>query len=151
MRVCDDRKMSESPDPEHDPDASRELFDDALIRTHLANERTFLAWLRTAVVLLGVGLGAIALGGTHGFEEAVALALGGTRDFEEAGALVLGGVSVLTALVMVLWAYVSFGATTTGIERRRYRPPRAFIATATALVAVTGVVVIALLAVEALD
>ena len=89
------------------------------------------------MVLLGVGLGAIALGGTHGFEEAVAL--------------VLGGVSVLTALVMVLWAYVSFGATTAGIERRRYRPPRAFIATATALIAVTGLVVIALLAVEALD
>ena len=115
----------------------RELFDDALIRTHLANERTFLAWLRTAVVLLGVGLGAIALGGA--------------RDFEETVALVLGGVSVVTALVMVLWAYASFGATTAGIERRRYRPPRAFIATATALVAVTGVVVIALLAVEALD
>ena len=125
------------PDPEHDPDTSRELFDDALIRTHLANERTFLAWLRSAVVLLGVGLGAVALGGSDGFEEVVAL--------------VLGGVSVVTALVMVLWAYVSFGATTAGIERRRYRPPRAFIATATALIAVTGLVVIALLAVEALD
>jgi putative membrane protein len=126
------------PDPEHDPSGeSRELFDDALIRTHLANERTFLAWLRTAVVLLGVGLGAIALGGSG--------------DFEEVVALVLGGVSVLTALVMVLWAYVSFGATTAGIERRRYRPPRAFITTATALIAVTGLVVIVLLAVEALD
>ena len=98
------------PDPEHDPDASRELFDDALIRTHLANERTFLAWLRTAVVLLGVGLGAIALGGSGRFEEAVALAL--------------GGVSLAAALVMVVWAYVSFGATTAGIERRRYRPGR---------------------------
>ena len=125
------------PDPEHDPDTSRELFDDALIRTHLANERTFLAWLRSAVVLLGVGLGAVALGGSGNFEEVVALAL--------------GGVAVVTALVMVLWAYVSFGSTTAGIERRRYRPPRAFIATATALIAVTGLVVIALLAVEALD
>src|SRR3990172_7644358 len=103
-------------------------FDDALIRTHLANERTFLAWLRSAVVLLGVGLGAVALGGT--------------RDFEEAVALVLGGVSVVTALVMVLWAYVIFGAPTVGIERRRYRPPRAVIATATALIVVTGAVVI---------
>ncbi|MBF8286491.1 MAG: hypothetical protein HW393_305 [Dehalococcoidia bacterium] len=126
------------PDPDEAASGEgREPFDDALIRTHLANERTFLAWLRTAVVLLGVGLGAIALGGSG--------------DFEETVALVLGGVSVVTALVMVLWAYASFGATTAGIERRRYRPPRAFIATATALVAVTGVVVIALLAVEALD
>ena len=124
------------PDPEHHPSGD-EPFDDALIRTHLANERTFLAWLRSAVVLLGVGLGAVALGGSGGSEAVVAL--------------VLGGVSVAAALVMVLWAYVSFGATSAGIERRRYRPPRAFIATATALVAVTGVVVIALLAVEALD
>jgi len=127
-----------APNPEHDPSGEgRELFDDALIRTHLANERTFLAWLRSAVVLLGVGLGAVALGGSGRFEEVVAL--------------VLGGVAVAAALVMVVWAYVSFGVTTAGIERRHYRPPRAFIATATALVAVTGVVVIALLAVEALD
>jgi len=123
--------LTQPPDPDDEP------FDDALIRTHLANERTFLAWLRSAVVLLGVGLGAVALGGSGRFEEVVAL--------------VLGGVSVVAALIMVLWAYFSFGATTAGIERRRYRPPRAFIATATALVAVTGVVVIALLAVEALD
>jgi len=129
--------MTSSPGPEHDPEASRELFDDALIRTHLANERTFLAWLRSAVVLLGVGLGAVALGGSG--------------DFEEVVALVLGGVSVVAALVMVVWAYASYAATTVGIERRRYRPPRAFIATATALIAVTGLVVIALLAVEALD
>ena len=27
-------------------------------RTHLANERTFLAWLRTAVALIGLGLAA---------------------------------------------------------------------------------------------
>ena len=127
-----------APDPEHDPDASRELFDDALIRTHLANERTFLAWLRSAVVLLGVGLGAVALGGSG--------------DFEEVIALIAGGISVATALIMVVWAYVSFAVTTAGIERHhRYRPPQAFIATATLLIVVAGAVVIALLAVEALD
>jgi len=112
-------------------------FDDALIRTHLANERTFLAWLRSAVVLLGVGLGAVALGGSGNFEEVVAL--------------LLGGVSAVAALTMVVWAYVSFAQTAAGIERRVYRTPRAFIATATLLVAATGAVVIALLAVEALD
>ncbi len=41
-------------------------FDKALVRTHLANERTFLAWLRSALVLVGVGLGAIALGSDSG-------------------------------------------------------------------------------------
>jgi uncharacterized membrane protein YidH (DUF202 family) len=48
-----------SPDPEHASGESHELFDDALIRTHLANERTFLA---TATVLIAVtGLVVIAL------------------------------------------------------------------------------------------
>lgn len=126
--------MSAGPEPDHH---HHETDDDALIRTHLANERTFLAWLRSAVVLLGVGLGAVALGGTG--------------DFEEVIALVLGAVSAAAALVMVGWAFFSFGGTTAAIERRRYRPPRTFIATATALVAVTGAVVIVLLAAEALD
>jgi putative membrane protein len=33
-----------------------ELKDDARIRDHLANERTFLAWLRTGVAAMGLGV-----------------------------------------------------------------------------------------------
>ncbi len=112
-------------------------FDEALIRTYLANERTFLAWLRSAVVLLGVGVGAIALGTTSGASEGLAFAL--------------GGFTVFTAMVMVVWAYVTFGATTAGIGRRRYRPARGLVATASLLVLVAGAVVLGLLAVEVLD
>jgi len=113
-------------------------FDEALIRTYLANERTFLAWLRSAVVLLGVGVGAIALG-TSG-------------DPAEAGlAFALGGFSVFTAMVMVVWAYVAFGTTTVSIGKRRYRPGRGLVATASLLVLIAGVVVLTLLAVEVLD
>lgn len=112
-------------------------FDDALIRTYLANERTFLAWLRTSVVLLGVGLGAVALGGTGQIAEIVAF--------------VLGGFSAVTAIIMVVWAYVSFGTTTAGIEQRFYRPARTFVAVAAMLVISTNLVVLVLLAVEALD
>ncbi len=114
-----------------------EAFDEALIRTYLANERTFLAWLRSAVVLLGVGVGAIALGTTSGASEALAFAL--------------GGFTVFTAMVMVVWAYVTFGATTAGIGRRRYRPARGLVATASLLVLVAGAVVLGLLAVEVVD
>src|SRR5688572_24713747 len=55
---------------------ARESVDDAAIRTHLANERTFLAWLRTAIVLIAAGIAAAALTETDGFERAVAVTLG---------------------------------------------------------------------------
>lgn len=109
--------------------------DENLIRTYLASERTFLAWLRSAVVLLGVGVGAIALGSDSDRSKEVAFSL--------------GGVSVFTALLMVVAAYVSFGNTTTGIREGRYRPARFSVAAATLLVVVAGVVVVSLLAVEA--
>lgn len=112
-------------------------FDDALIRTYLANERTFLAWLRTSVVLLGVGLGAVALGGTGELKEIVAL--------------VLGGVSAATAIVMVFWAFVTFSITTSGIEKREYRPARSLVTVAAALIIATNVIVLLLLAAELAD
>ena len=112
-------------------------FDDALIRTYLANERTFLAWLRTAVVLLGVGVGAVALGTTEGASEALAFTL--------------GGFSIFSAMVLVVWAYITYGATNVGIEKRRYRPPRGLAGTASLLIVIAGAVVLTLLAVELLD
>lgn len=112
-------------------------FDDALIRTYLANERTFLAWLRTSVVLLGVGLGAVALGGTG--------------DLKEIVALVLGGVSAGTAIVMVFWAFVMFNITTAGIERREYRPARSLVTVAALMIIATNTIVLILLAAEILD
>lgn len=112
-------------------------FDEALIRTYLANERTFLAWLRSSVVLLGVGVGAIALGTASGASEIVAF--------------VLGGISVFAAVLMVVWAYISFGGTTVGIEKRRYRPARGLVAVASLLIIATGAVVLVLLAVEVIN
>lgn len=109
-------------------------FDDALIRTYLANERTFLAWLRTSVVLLGVGLGAVALGGTG--------------DLKELVALVLGGFSAATAIVMVFWAFIMFNVTAAGIERREYRPARSLVTVAAILVIITNAIVLVLLAAE---
>lgn len=112
-------------------------FDDALIRTYLANERTFLAWLRTSVVLLGVGLGAVALGGTG--------------DLKEGVALVLGGVAAAAAIVMVFWSFVMFNVTMAGIERREYRPARSLVTVAAAMIIGTNVIVLLLLAAEVVD
>jgi len=37
-------------------DKTAEQTDDARIRDHLANERTYLAWIRTAVAMMGLGV-----------------------------------------------------------------------------------------------
>jgi len=36
-------------------DQSKQTIDSQYIQQHLANERTFLAWLRTAIAIIGVG------------------------------------------------------------------------------------------------
>lgn len=43
-------------DNEPDDDDSVRVDPDSRARTHLANERTFLAWIRTAVTLIALGL-----------------------------------------------------------------------------------------------
>lgn len=41
-------------------------------KTHLANERTYLAWVRTALILLGLALeGAVATDGAHKWEDII--------------------------------------------------------------------------------
>ena len=118
-------------------DNGHETSDEALIRTHLANERTFLAWLRSSVVLLGVALGAIAFATENGPARFLALTLGGFTAF--------------AGVLMVAWAYVSFEVTLSDIERRSYRPPRRLVLAASALLIVTGVIILGVLAVEVFD
>lgn len=115
-------------------DHAHETSDEAVIRTHLANERTFLAWLRTAVVLLGVGLGAIALGTGEGAQKVLAFSL--------------GGFTVFAGVLMIAWAYISFKVTLDDIGRRRYRPRRHLILVASTLLITTGLIIIVLLAAE---
>ena len=51
--VCDDARMgSGASEPAHTP-----AHTDATRRTHLANERTYLAWIRSALTAVAVGLG----------------------------------------------------------------------------------------------
>jgi putative membrane protein len=94
-----------SANPGDDP-----VHDDALIRTHLANERTFLAWLRSAVVLIGAGLAATAIAGDHPEIRGLAILLG--------SAAALGG------SLMVAWALAEYRRNIVGINRREFRPAR---------------------------
>lgn len=119
---------------ETERDPLESVADDALIRTHLANERTFLAWLRTAIVLIAAGVAAAALTDTDGFERAVAVAM--------------GTASVLAGCLMVGFAYLEYRETIAQITTGSYRPANRLPVVATLLTAVVGVVALVFAAVE---
>ncbi|MPZ24343.1 MAG: DUF202 domain-containing protein [Dehalococcoidia bacterium] len=108
-----------------EPARSEVDIDDAMIRTHLANERTFLAWLRTAIVLIGAGVAAAALTEVEGSD----------RLF----AIVLGTLSVLVGCGLVAFAYIDYRETLVGIERGTFRPATRLPLLATLLIAIVGV------------
>jgi putative membrane protein len=57
------------------PGDPREVGDDPDYRFTLANERTFLAWIRTALALAAAGLGVVAILDDFPGEEAIGVAL----------------------------------------------------------------------------
>lgn len=67
---------------------------DSTARDHLANERTFLAWVRTALGLVGLGVLLERLG--TGTDQAIAMAAG-------IGFISFGGLSLIYAVSRYLW------------------------------------------------
>lgn len=74
----------------------RHLVDniDSTARDHLANERTFLAWVRTALGLVGLGVLLERLGA--GTDQVIAMAAG-------IGFIGFGGLSLIYAVSRYLW------------------------------------------------
>ncbi|HEX5578853.1 MAG TPA: DUF202 domain-containing protein [Candidatus Limnocylindria bacterium] len=77
---------------------------DASVRDHLANERTFLAWVRTAVTFIGLGFAV---------DQLVAPAVGG--ELLGLGLIAIGGALMVPALI-------GFRRTSRAIDRGDYAP-----------------------------
>ena len=88
---------------------------DANISNHLANERTFLAWFRTAISLLGFG---VVIAKLRFLEGAAGLKPGlGVRSTHLGLAFAFGG---LLTLVLAAWNYHH---TKNMIDSGNYQPP----------------------------
>jgi putative membrane protein len=99
--------------------------DEASVRDHLANERTFLAWVRTAVTFIGLGFAVDQLLEPEAGGELLGL-----------GLIVVGGALMLPALI-------GFRRTSSAIEHGDYAPA---VVTNTLLGAVVLLAAIALAA-----
>lgn len=82
----------------------KEIRSEASVRDHLANERTFLAWVRTAVTFIGLGFAV---------DQLLAPAVGG--ELLGLGLIVVGGALMVPALI-------SYRRTSRAIDRGDFTP-----------------------------
>lgn len=101
---------------------------DSRARTHLANERTFLAWLRTGLGLVVVGIGAAQ------FLDLDRSPLPGLRTVADFAALLI----VIGTLTAVLGG-IRYARGRAQIEAARFQPAGSSVVVATILIAVVGI------------
>ncbi|HET7034466.1 MAG TPA: DUF202 domain-containing protein [Thermomicrobiaceae bacterium] len=99
-------------------------------RTHLANERTFLAWLRTGTGLIALGLGAAQFL-THDVEPGFPLVR------------ILAVTLVLTGIVVTVTGGRRYRGNVRRIERRTFQPAERSIVLSAAAVSLVGLLAIA--------
>jgi putative membrane protein len=113
-------------------------------REHQANERTFLAWLRTSIALIGFGFALARFGlFLRQLETAVAKEVTPTHSFLSSQTLGVGLVIVgIFVIVLAVWRY---NQVFWQIERGAYQPNRLMIWITAGIVIVLGLLSIPLL------
>lgn len=113
-------------------------------REHQANERTFLAWLRTSIALIGFGFALARFGlFLRQLETAVTQEVTPTRSFISYQTLGVGLVIVgIFVIVLAVWRY---NQVFWQIERADYRPSRLLVWLTAGIVIILGLLSIPLL------
>jgi putative membrane protein len=125
--------------PDSSDEASRRLSvtgradPDSRARSHLANERTFLAWLRTGLALIVVGIGAAQ------FLDVDRNLIPGLRTVSDFAALL-----ILAGILTVIVGRDRYMQSREQIDRAEFHPAGRSITMATALIVTIGVFSIAL-------
>ena len=113
-------------------------------REHQANERTFLAWLRTSVALIGFGF-AIARFGLFLRQLQVAVTQRETPNHHFFNSENLGVSLVIVGIVTIALAALRYNQVFWQIERGNYRPNRLAVWLLTAVVMILGTLSIPLI------
>ena len=117
---------------------------DSRLREHLANERTFLAWLRTSISLIGFGL-AIARFSLFLRQLQTTTAHQTLKNNSIFNSENLGLCLVIVGIIVIALAAWRYNRVFRQIERADYRPSRVFIWFLSIIVMLLGVLSIPLL------
>lgn len=109
---------------------------DTRLREHLANERTFLAWIRTSIALMGLGFVIVKFGL---FLKEIALML---EDLEisisEGFSSVVGTGMVALGVILAFFAYFQYRKVETQINRQSYKSSSLISVVLTLFIVVSG-------------
>jgi putative membrane protein len=128
------------------PEPPAEVAASDRIRDHLANERTFLAWLRSAVALLGFGFVVARVGlllgeyGPAGPGGPAPPHGGPMRDLWFTGVAF-----VLAGIVLILWAGRHYARTRAALLQGRYTPALASVYGIVGIAIAGGLLILAIL------
>lgn len=120
-------EADKQPDNQQNPNRARD---------HLANERTYLAWIRTAVAFLGIGIVIVRLRYLLPQQALANNAPADSHGWE------LGLVFGVAGLLMVLLATLHYFHVQKAIERNSYEPEKRWIIACSIVVTVVGAGVI---------
>ncbi|MEI4832143.1 DUF202 domain-containing protein [Bacillus sp. FJAT-53711] len=109
-----------------------ETIDSKYIQQHLANERTYLAWIRTAIAICGLGFLVANL--HHAIR-------GELTPLYNEFATGIGLGSILFGVIIIIFATINYLDKRKGINSQTFRAPRALIIWVSVLVMVTIVIV----------
>lgn len=113
------------------------------VREHLANERTFLAWARTALGVIGLGF-VTARMGIFLRELANAPPVGGRATGTGSEFLAVGVIFLALGTAMGAWAGWHYRRNLHAIEEGRFAPASAAVAALEAAIVAAGLVIIGL-------
>jgi putative membrane protein len=114
-------------------------------RDHLANERTFLSWTRTALALLGFGFVLARMGLFLRQLAAAAPQLPGSPHPPHGGDfMAVGMVVVVLGTTVAAWAGWHYRRTRQAIDAGQYEPAGASVLALVAVIVIGGLVIIAL-------
>jgi putative membrane protein len=108
---------------------------------HLANERTFLAWIRTGIALMGFGFVVVKFAL---FIRQISLVLHkpGMPEPSPAYSSQIGTMLIAVGIIMVFYAYIRYRITEKQLFQHEYRPSYLLALLVTILILISGVALI---------